>query len=101
MYPIFVQFFEILPKKMSFSLRCPSCTKALKYLFSPKRSPIFCNFSPSSLDGAFSLKENKSHITCRRFRDLSVFMKIDVVPRYRLLLGSFKSCNSIQKIFSF
>ena len=28
-------------------------------------------------------------------------MKIDVVPRYRLLLGSFKSCNSIQKIFSF
>ena len=28
-------------------------------------------------------------------------MKIDIVPRYSLLLGSFKMCNSIQKFFSF
>ena len=28
-------------------------------------------------------------------------MKIDIVPRYNLLLGSFKMCNGIQKFFSF
>ena len=28
-------------------------------------------------------------------------MKMDVVPRYGLLWGSFKTCNSIQKFFSF
>ena len=28
-------------------------------------------------------------------------MKIDIVPRYSLLLGSFKMCNGDQKFFSF
>ena len=35
MYLIFVQFFEIVPTKTSFTLKCPSCIKALKYFFFP------------------------------------------------------------------
>ena len=42
--------------------------QSLKIFFFPKRSPRFCSFSPSSLNGAFSLNEIKSHITRRRFR---------------------------------
>ena len=43
--------------------------QSLKILFFPKWLLRFCNFPPSSLDGAFSLNEIKSHITRRRLRD--------------------------------